>query len=108
MVLELERRWRLDDHPGAIRLLAWLEHGNWASYNQATALLLASGPNPNTPQGVEANIPAVAFGYHYKYGFGLNWEQEIAKNLGMFGRVGWQDGQTAAAAYKDAAWTGQL
>jgi high affinity Mn2+ porin len=38
----------------------------------------------------------------------LNWEQEIAKNVGMFGRLGWQDGQTAAATYTDINWTAQL
>jgi high affinity Mn2+ porin len=108
MMLELERRWKIDDHPGAIRLQSWLERGYWASYNQATALLLASPPNPNGPQGVEANIPAAAFGFHYKYGFGLNWEQEIARNVGIFGRLGWQDGQTAPATYTDADWTVQL
>jgi high affinity Mn2+ porin len=108
MILELERRWRLGEHPGAVRLSAWLEHGNWASYRTATALLLASPPNPNAPQGVEANIPAAAFDFRFKYGFGLNWEQEIAKNLGLFGRLGWQDGQSAAATYTDANWTAQL
>ena len=38
----------------------------------------------------------------------MNWEQEIAKNVGIFGRAGWQDGQTAAASYNDANWTLQL
>jgi high affinity Mn2+ porin len=38
----------------------------------------------------------------------LNWEQEIAKNVGVFGRLGWQDGQTAPAAYNDSNWTAQL
>jgi high affinity Mn2+ porin len=108
MVLELERRWRIEDHPGAIRLSAWLEHGYWASYHQATALLLASPPPPNSPQGVETTVPVGAFGFHTKYGFGVNWEQEIAKNVGIFGRLGWQDGQTAAATYNDSNWTAQL
>jgi high affinity Mn2+ porin len=101
MMLELERRWRIEDHPGAIRLEAWLEYGLWARYDQATALLLASPSDPNIPQGVETNIPAAAFAYHWKYGFGINWEQEVAKNVGIFGRFGWQDGQTAAATYTD-------
>ena len=59
-------------------------------------------------QGVETNIPAAAFGYQFKYGFGINWEQEVAKNVGVFGRLGWQDGQTAPAAYSDTDWTVQL
>ncbi len=108
MMLELERRWRLADHPGAIRLQGWTDYGRVASYNAATRLLLASPPPPNTPAGAEITVPAAAFGYHDKYGFGVNWEQEIAKNVGLFGRVGWQDGQTAATSYNDADWTVQL
>jgi high affinity Mn2+ porin len=108
MILELERRWRIEDHPGAVRLQAWADHGYLASYNAATALLLAFPPSPTTPQGAESTVPAGAFGFHYKYGVGLNWEQEIAKNIGIFGRLGWQDGHISAAAYTDADWTVQL
>jgi high affinity Mn2+ porin len=108
MIVELERRWRIEDHPGAIRLQAWLDHGYLASFNAATPLLLASPPPPNTPAGAEITVPAAAFAFRYKYGFGVNWEQEIAKNLGIFGRVGWQDGHVAAAAFNDVDWTVQL
>ena len=38
----------------------------------------------------------------------MNWEQEIAKNVGIFGRFGWQDGHVAAAAFTDVDWTVQL
>ena len=108
MILELERRWRVEDHPGAIRLQAWTHYGRLANYNAATRLLLASPPPPDTPPGAEITVPAAAFGYNLKYGLGLNWEQEIAKNVGLFGRVGWQDGHIAAAAFNDVDWTLQL
>jgi high affinity Mn2+ porin len=108
MILELERRWRIEDHPGAVRLQAWTDYGYLASYSVATRLLLASPPPPNTSQGVEITVPAAAFSFRDKYGFGLNWEQEIAKNVGIFGRVGWQDGHTAAAVFTDADWTVQV
>jgi high affinity Mn2+ porin len=108
MITELERRWCVAEHRGAIRLQAWLDHGYLASYNAATPLLLANPPPPDTPAGAEITIPAAAFGFHYKYGFGVNWEQEIAKNIGTFGRVGWQDGHIAAAVFTDADWTVQL
>ncbi len=108
MTTEIERRWRIDDHPGAIRLQAWVDHGLLASFNAATTLLVASPPPANTPPGAEITIPGAAFSYRSKYGFGVNWEQEIAKNVGTFGRVGWQDGETAAAAFSDVDWTVQL
>jgi high affinity Mn2+ porin len=108
MMLELERRWRLADHPGAIRLQAWTDYGRLASFSVATRLLLASPPPPNTPAGAEITVPAAAFAFRDKYGFGLNWEQEIATNVGTFGRFGWQDGHVAAATFTDADWTLQL
>jgi high affinity Mn2+ porin len=108
MITEFEQRWKIDDHPGAIRYQAWLDQGRFASFKTATALLLASPPSLDTPQGAEATVPQSAFGYHFKYGFGINWEQEVAKNVGIFGRLGWQDGQTAAAAYNDTNWNAQL
>ncbi len=108
MITELERRWRIEEHPGAIRLNAWADYGRLASYSAATPLLLANPPPPNTPAGAEITVPAAAFAYRLKYGFGVNWEQEIAKNVGLFGRLGWQDGHVAAAAFNDADWTVQL
>jgi high affinity Mn2+ porin len=108
MILELERRWHIEDHPGAVRFQAWVDHGYLASYSAATPLLLASPPPPNTPAGAEITVPAAAFAFRFKYGIGVNWEQEIAKNVGVFGRVGWQDGHVAAATFTDADWTVQL
>jgi high affinity Mn2+ porin len=108
MITESERRWRINDHPGAIRLQAWIDQANFASFNVATALLLASPPPHDAPQGAGSTIPAAAFGYRYKYGFGMNCEQEIMKNIGMFSRLGWNDGHNAAWTYTDANWTVSL
>jgi high affinity Mn2+ porin len=108
MMLELERRWRIADHPGAIRLQSWIDQAHFASFAVATALLRANPPPPDAPQGAGSTIPAAAFAYRYKYGFGVNWEQEIAKNVGMFSRIGWNDGHNAAWTYTDANWTVSL
>ena len=78
MVTEFERRYSLDTHPGAIRFLAYLNRADMFSYSGAIAILRANGPG--------ADVTA-ASAYRCKYGFGLNWEQEIAKNaIGMFSR----------------------
>ena len=34
-----------------------------------------------------------------KYGVGLNVEQEITKDIGVFGRLGWNDGKTESFAF---------
>jgi high affinity Mn2+ porin len=101
MMTEFERRYSVHAHPGAIRLLAWLNEADMASYTAATAFLLAN------PGNVEGDI-AAARAYRYKYGFGLNWEQEMAKNIGMFSRLGWNDGHEEAWTFTDVNWTASL
>jgi high affinity Mn2+ porin len=39
--------------------------------------------------------------YRYKYGFGINLEQEIRKNLGVFARLGWSDGKNQTYEFTD-------
>ncbi len=99
MATEFERRYSIDAHAGAIRFLAWLNHANIDTYDAATPILLAQGPG--------ADI-APAQKYHCAYGFGLNWEQEINKSIGVFSRLGWNDGQTQALEYSDANWSASL
>jgi high affinity Mn2+ porin len=108
MMAELERRYSVNAHPGAIRFLAWLDEADFASYRVATALLLANPPGPNVGQGSGVTIPPVARAYRYKYGFGLNWEQEVAKNVGVFSRLGWTDGHNETWTFTDVDWTASL
>ena len=37
----------------------------------------------------------------HKYGFGLNFEQEITPQIGVFGRLGWSDGRNESFAYTE-------
>jgi high affinity Mn2+ porin len=37
--------------------------------------------------------------YRFKYGFGLGWEQEVTKDLGLFARAGWCDGHVESFAF---------
>lgn len=99
MVTEFERRYTLATHPGTIRLLAYLNEADMASYSQATQILLAHGPG--------ADISA-AQAYRLKFGFGLNWEQEIANSVGLFSRIGWNDGQEQGWMFSDVAYTASL
>jgi high affinity Mn2+ porin len=99
MATEFERRYTVDSHPGAIRILAWLNRSNIDTYKDATAILLAQGPDADIS-------PAQA--YHYAYGFGLNLEQEITGDIGAYSRIGWNDGQTQALEYSDANWSTSL
>jgi high affinity Mn2+ porin len=93
MVTEFERRYSLNAHPGTIRFLAYLNRANMGSYQAA----VNSSTRP-------ANITASAE-FRYKYGFGLNLEQEIAKNIGVFSRLGWSDGRNQAWVFSDVDYT---
>lgn len=99
MATEFERRYSVNAHPGAIRLMPWLDEADMYSYHAATSILRAKGPG--------ANLSA-AQAFRYKYGFGVNWEQEVVKDVGLFSRLGWNDGQQEAWAYTDVNWTGSL
>lgn len=99
MVAEFERRYSLAEHPGAIRFLGFLNKANMAKFSEATAILAAGGPG--------ADFTA-ARAFHVKYGFGVNWEQEIVKNVGVFSRVGWNDDQEEGWMYNDVGYAASL
>lgn len=89
MVTEFERRYALNGHPGTVRLLAYLNQANMGSFHEALN-------SPVRPADIVATRA-----YRHKYGFGLNLEQEIVKNIGVFTRLGWSDGQNEAWAFAD-------
>ena len=96
MVTELERRYTIKDHEGTIRGLAFVNRAEMADYSEATALL----------QNGESFLAARS--YHYKYGFGLNWEQELTKNLGIFSRLGWNDDREEGWMFSDVGYAGSI
>jgi len=99
MVTEFERRYTLGGHPGTVRLLAFLNRANMADYRAAAAILEADGPNADY---------TAARSFHFKYGFGLNWEQEIVKNVGVFSRLGWNDGQEEGWVFSDVGYAASV
>jgi high affinity Mn2+ porin len=85
-VIEGELRIAPRKHDGAIRVLSYFNHTDSGRY--ADALKLAP-----------PDVTAVHHAGTLKYGFGLNVEQEIVKDIGVFGRLGWNDGKTESFAY---------
>ena len=96
MVTELEYRYAIESHPGAVRLLGFLNHAHMGSYDAAV-------DSPIRPADITATRA-----YRYKYGFGLNVEQELAKNVGAFMRLGWSDGENEAWVFSDVDRTASL
>lgn len=87
--LEYEHRQTLRGRPGAVRLMGYANHAHMGSY-RATI---------NTPE-FHMDITR-SRQYRLKYGFGVNLEQEIAKDVGVFFRYGWDDGHTETWAFTE-------
>jgi len=78
-------------HPGKVRLLGYLERANMGSYR---AVL----DNPN----LELDL-AQTRRYRLTYGFVLNAEQEITKDLSAFLRLGFRDPNDEVWQYADVS-----
>jgi high affinity Mn2+ porin len=88
-VAEIEKRYSPGGHAGAIRLLGYETQAHMGSYQETL----------NNP-GLEEDIFLTA-AYRSKYGFGINLEQEIRENLGVFARLGWSDGKNQTWEFAD-------
>jgi high affinity Mn2+ porin len=84
-VFEEESRYHAFDHPGVLRLLGYMNHYDGGSYGAALQLAAATDTTPDVTRTLRIGT--------LKYGFGANAEQEIAKGLGVFMRLGWNDGK---------------
>jgi high affinity Mn2+ porin len=87
MAVEGEKRYKPMGHAGALRVLGFQNRERAGTFRAAMlpdgTTDLASTRRPGTK----------------KYGFGLNLEPEITKDIGAFARYGWSDGKTEAWAF---------
>jgi len=79
---------------GVVRLLAFTNYANMGIYRDANA------------QFNEGLVPVPEITHHpwhitRKYGFGVNLEQNLARNVTAFARWGWDDGRTESFAYTE-------
>ncbi len=92
-------RWLDPKRQGAVRLLGYVNRANMGVYRVQNALALQERAN-----GDPAAVPVITdhpFGTTVKYGVGLNFEQELPKDLRVFGRFGWNEGQHESYAYTE-------
>jgi high affinity Mn2+ porin len=93
---ELEARSSLIAHrAGVVRLLSYLNHADMGSYREAVAAYYLDGETSRP------NIVATRRQGRHKYGFDLNFEQEVISNVSVFGRLGWSDGHNESFAYTE-------
>ena len=83
---------------GVVRLLAYTNYANMGIYRDAvTQFIDHSAPQPETVPEI-TNHP-----WHItrKYGFGVNLEQNLTRNVTAFARWGWDNGKTESFAYTE-------
>lgn len=94
-VVEFEERHRIFDQPGKLRLGIFANRGNTGNYRQALAIESA-----DPTLDINTVIAAIRR-ENLKYGVYGNVEQQIANDVGLFARAGWNDGQNQILSFTD-------
>jgi high affinity Mn2+ porin len=92
LVYELEHRHASDTHPGKLALVGFVTRGRMGSFDDAVALARSTGE--------PADIAAVRR-YNTRPGISMNVEQQLAADVGVFGRVGWANGSLEPYEFAD-------
>ncbi|RBL87981.1 carbohydrate porin [Chitinophaga flava] len=92
-VLEVTHTHQLKKHEGNIRLMAYLNQAPMGNYKEAITVAAARDTVPD--------ITAVRRNGHTKYGFGINMDQEVGRNAGVFAKASWSDGHNETWAFTE-------
>ncbi len=90
--LEITKIYRLRGHQGTVRVLGFHNVAAMGNYQQALRAPYVAG---------RPNIESVRVAGHGKTGFALNVEQELGHELGMFGRLSYNDGKNETWAFTE-------
>src|SRR5579863_7931349 len=85
---------RIAHRTGTVRLLSYLNEAGMGNYKEAIAEFLDH-------ETAAPNIVDTRRQGRHRYGFGLNFEQSITDDVGVFGRLGWSDGHNESWAYTE-------
>lgn len=89
--IEFEHSHQLAGQPGKLRLLVFRNRAIMARYDDALSLAAQTGSVPD--------INLVRHGEQIKHGLGINLEQAITNDIGVFARASWADGKTETYAF---------
>jgi len=91
---ELELRYRVLDHPGIAKFGGWVHNSFAGDYSDANALIINTGLDPTTA------ITQTRTG-RQMWGYYINWQQDLASDIGVFARWSWNDGRSEISAFTD-------
>lgn len=87
---EFERHYQLNEKKGAFRFLLYRNRAGMGNYREAT-----------NDSVYHTDITQTRLSGRSKYGFGLNIEQQLSSDLGMFARFSWNDGANETWAFTE-------
>lgn len=104
--VEITKPYALHGHPGAVRLLGFRNQAGMGSYrNAATTYTKQDSVNHmvryTIRDTVDITSPNVRRAKRTKLGFIINFEQEISKEIGVFGRFSYNDGHNETWAFTE-------
>jgi high affinity Mn2+ porin len=88
---EVERRYSLWKREGVVRVLGYANRAQAGDYAVALKLAAESGTTPE--------VTATRRVGTLKYGTGISLDQAISRDVGIFTRLGWNDGKTESFAF---------
>jgi len=95
---EIERSWLLHHYPGKIRALLFRNASQAPHYLQTVqAVQMGDSSSVDVYSGIKN------WGIYggIKYGWGINVEQYVSNNMGLFFKASWNDGKTATWAFTE-------
>ena len=90
--VEFEHTHSLGGQPGKIRLLGFRNREIMGRFDDAIAFAAINGGTPDVGNVRRTNV---------KYGFGLNLEQSIRSDVGIFARASWADGKSETYSFTE-------
>lgn len=90
--IEGEYRYKIQGRPGKLRGLYFSNQAHMGSYREAINLGVKMGAIPDA---------SATRAYRTKSGFGINLEQELTPDLGVFSRLGYNDGATETWSFTE-------
>lgn len=91
--IEVEHAHALGGQPGKIRVLAFRNYAKMSRFSDALAVGAATATTPD--------INNVRFTNQSKRGIGVNLEQAVSDDVGVFARAMWADGKTETYAFTE-------
>jgi len=86
---EVDKAYSINTRKGNIRLLVYHNNSNMGNYGEA--IKLTGTPDIITTRKLGRT----------KWGWGINLDQEVGRNTGVFGRIGWNDGKNETWAFTE-------